>query len=227
MIQRYIISLHARPSHHYLSSNGFLVYSSSSSLSSSLYGLAVGGVLGICETTDFPAQGREGFGSLSSSVGVLTIGVERMLVEVEEGGEGEVERRSTRFLGRIPSLAERDNGVSAQCLASRGGVGSKGRQKTAVIDIPGSIFPIAFSGLPTPAPGLAPAGLRHRPPTSILLVREDADNVRAGGRGSSVESQPFSTIYKVRKMGRTEGVRRLPPPRALAQRYSLGCHRLR
>lgn len=70
----------------YLSSNGFLstgqhqrqgdflsqekphlVYSSSSSLSSNLYGLALGGVFGIWETSDFGADGMDGFGSSSSS----------------------------------------------------------------------------------------------------------------------------------------------------------------
>jgi hypothetical protein len=67
-----------------------------------------------------------------------------MVFEVVFGGtigpdEGEVESRSTRFLGKIPSLADQ---VSDLKMA----------------DAPGSILPaVAFSGLPT-------AGLRL-PPT--------------------------------------------------------------
>jgi hypothetical protein len=71
-----------------------LVYSSSSSLSSSLYGLVAGGVGGIFETSDFgsSASGSKG---LKSSLSVR-----------EEPALGDVERRSTRFFGRMPSLAK-------------------------------------------------------------------------------------------------------------------------
>ena len=75
-----------------------LVYSKSSSLSPSEYMLSLfaGGVFGICSTSDLCAEGIDGFGSSFSSVAFWPGVV----------GGGEVDNKSTFFLGRMPSLAE-------------------------------------------------------------------------------------------------------------------------
>jgi hypothetical protein len=80
-----------------------LVYSSSSSLSSSLYGLfgslLAGGVAGILFTRSLEALVNPGLKSSSAVREVVsggTIGAD----------DGEVESKSTRFFGRMPSLAE-------------------------------------------------------------------------------------------------------------------------
>lgn len=82
----------------------YLVYSNSSSLSSSLYGLfgslVAGGVGGILLTRSLEAFVNPGLKSSSADLGLVAF------AGIEEADEGEVDSRSTRFFGRIPSLAD-------------------------------------------------------------------------------------------------------------------------
>ena len=144
------------------------VYSSSSSLSSSLYGLVAGGVFGNRDRALGSAGGRDGLKSSSSSSSMgfgVAIGGSDLFVCGVTGFA--VESRSTFFFGRKPSFAARVSDTRR-----RRGCGS-----------PGSILPFS-GGLAAPAGDLLP------PATSIRVP----DVVRAGGNGSSIPQLRHSTV---------------------------------